>query len=701
MREQTEQQARFSFASLREKFLDALPYLVFFVLLFFTIYYLFGVADALLGIVFLFFSRAIIQDPGLSFANYLRRLCWFVLMGVCASIAGLNDVLFVVMSFCYLFFITLTQSDDYLPRNFYWLGLGYLFLLIYPITPGEILPRLAALGLSIALTTAFIYLMRFTLRKTGKLDEFARDRAFMREAFDDVATQLRLLAQAPETEPTNNTDPSLTDTSPSSSATSAAKEPQPSASTLEAQVEPERTFTLAQDYAQTEYATVLRQGGILSGRQCYTFALLLCCEQISDLIHATSKNAQGITPKNREYFADLAAVFKAVATKKITRISEIVSELEAFLERRGFDTTCYHESWNAILEALVRTLRDTRLSRDESTPFLKSIRYRYHFLRDNISLKNTQTRFSLQLATIVTIAVLADIALTHLIGLDFGIWIPIVAFTILNTYNDETLRSTKNSTIGTLVGIAIFALFVHFIPSPFLMPTVITLCYLVILMNISQTVSITAGTQMALTALYSADASLGMTLVIRLGFVIIAATCVVMVIFLFMRTQRTTTIRTKIIELERIDGRLLAQIDLGIKRGHVNLWRAVQLLYYLHMNSAFMENLANSLSLKEIKWEERPSRRESLAQIKQLKQDVQRVLQLNYKFAMDAAHAVMLLDPRRVHDDLLSDEPQHDLDNASPDTTARIKHIDATNERLKEKTHDLETMRYLEEDLKD
>ena len=77
------------------------------------------------------------------------------------------------------------------------------------------------------------------------------------------------------------------------------------------------------------------------------------------------------------------------------------------------------------------------------------------------------------------------------------------------------------------------------------------------------------------------------------------------------------------------------------------------------------------------------------------------LLQLNYKFAMDAAHAVMLLDPRRVHDDLLSDEPQHDLDNASPDTTARIKHIDATNERLKEKTHDLETMRYLEEDLKD
>ena len=51
---------------------------------------------------------------------------------------------------------------------------------------------------------------------------------------------------------------------------------------------------------------------------------------------------------------------------------------------------------------------------------------------------------------------------------------------------------------------------------------------------------------------------------------------------------------------------------------------------------------------------------------------------------------------------LLSDEPlRHDLDNASPDTTARIKHIDATNERLKEKTHDLETMRYLEEDLKD
>ena len=133
MREQTEQQARFSFASLREKFLDALPYLVFFVLLFFTIYYLFRRSRCPARHRVPLLSRAIIQDPGLSFANYLRRLCWFVLMGVCASIAGLNDVLFVVMSFCYLFFITLTQSDDYLPRNFYWLGLGYLFLLIHPL----------------------------------------------------------------------------------------------------------------------------------------------------------------------------------------------------------------------------------------------------------------------------------------------------------------------------------------------------------------------------------------------------------------------------------------------------------------------------------------------------------------------------------------------------------------------------------------
>lgn len=682
------------------KFIEALPYLVFFVGLFFVIYHFFGVADALLGIIFLFFSRTIIEEPGLSFVNYARRLGWFIVMALCATLAGLQEFLFVGVTFFYLFLITLTQSDDYLPRNFYWLGMGYLLLLIYPVSIPEIPTRLLATLLSIACTTLFIYSMRAILTKTGKLNVFARDREYVRKAFEDISKQLVVLAElgavsVAEVQKTEGfTEVADARFTHIADADCVADLPDPSV--LQRKIRPKQTYRIAQEYAQLEYGTVFRQRGLLSGRQCYTFALLLCCEQLADMIHATSKDPHAITPEDQQYFTDLADIFADYATGRITKVSQMAATLETFIESHSFADTCHRESWNGVLEALLRTLRDTRLSRDESTPFIKSVKYRIMFLRDNVNLQNTQTRFALQLATIVSLAALVDVLLTHLVDMPYGIWIPIVAFTILNTYNDETLKSTANNAIGTLVGIALFALFVHFIPSSFLMPVVITVGYLIIVMNIAPIASITAGTQMALTALYSADAALSTTLFARLALVIIAAMCVVMVIFVFMQTQRSATLRTKISELERIDRRLITQIHFGLKHGQVNLWRTVQLLYYMHMSSGFMEDLAEHLDTKEAKWESRPGRSKSVEQIKRLKHDVDRVLALNYKFAMDAEHAVMLLDPRRLHDDSLSDP--HPETWVTPDSTARIKHIDATNERLEEKLHKLETMQHIEKD---
>ena len=52
-------------ATLWRKFVDAIPFIAFFVVLFFTVYAVFGVSDALLGIVFLFFARTIVKEPGL------------------------------------------------------------------------------------------------------------------------------------------------------------------------------------------------------------------------------------------------------------------------------------------------------------------------------------------------------------------------------------------------------------------------------------------------------------------------------------------------------------------------------------------------------------------------------------------------------------------------------------------------------------
>lgn len=691
-------------ASLGRKVLDAIPFIAFFVVLFFAVYAAFGVSDALLGIVFLFFARTIVDEPGLSFANYLRRSCWMIVMCLCATLAGLSQISFIVVTPLYLFFVTIANSDDYLPRNFYWLGMGYLLLLIYPVGVEGIPSRLISVVFSVAMTTLFVYLMRAIYRKTGKLNAFLRDEGYLRRAFGDVGDQLYALAQ------------------------SAGK-----GEGAKPDVHPLSTFAIAQEYARMEYGTVFRQNGLLSGRQCYAFALLLCCEQIADIAQAAAKKHEDIDEVERAYLFDLARIFQDYGKEDGQDLLTMTDQLERFLETHRLNQSCYEESWSGVLEALVRTLKDTRMQHDETTPLMRGLRYRWRFLKDNFSFKHTQTRFALRLSIIVGLAVVADVLFTDFAGAQFGIWIPITAFAVINTYNDETLRSTIDNAIGTLIGLGVFMAFVHFIPDLYRMYVVVTLGYLVIIMNIHPIASVAAGTQMALTALYPV-ATLEDAIFGRLFLVFMAVTFVMMLVFVFMRTQRSASIKTKIQELERIDARLAAHIHQGLEQGHVSLWRTAQLLYYLHMNAWLLEELANNLDRSLASYSLHPdqsSKRKKLSESdRRLKVEVERVLQVNYQFSMDAEHAVMLLDPRRIPEQILAEETEvgsghepletcsasdlaamlafsdegdavplstSDLEHADADTTARIRHIDATAERLDEKIQKLEDLHVLED----
>ena len=685
----TNGKARAGWRRLADRLVDVLPFLAFFVVLFFTEYALFGIADALLGIVFLFFSRTIVGEPGLSFANYLHRIAWFFVMSVTATLAGLHPVSMVLVSMAYLFLVTVIHSDDYLPRNFFWLGMGYLMLLIYPVGPDAIGSRVAAVLLSMALATLFIYAMRAVRAKTGSLDVIARDRGYVRRAFDEVGGQLadlaELTAAGAGAGPRAEADAGEVLRAEAAAAARRDIDPVRVAEALH----PKRAFRIAQEYAELEYGTVFRQGGLLSGRQRYTFALLLCCEQIADMAHASAKNARRIDENERRYFEDLSNVFLDYGRGRIATVRQMAARLQAFLDGHRLDIACHEESWSGVLETMLRTLQDTRLSRDNSTPFLKSIRYRARFMRENVGRKHAQTRFALQLSLIVGFGMVADLLLTRYADAPFGIWIPLTAFAIMNTYADETMKATFNTVVGTLIGIGVFSILVRVLPDAFFMPVIVIGGYLIVLMNFHQIASTAAVTQMAMMALHSSTALLA-SAVSRFALVVIGVSCAMSVVFVFMNTRRSTTIRTKVAEIERIDGRLTENIHQGIESGHVNLWRTVQLLYYLHMSAGLMERLAASLD-KDAARTGRARRRTRENAL--LREDVERVLQVNYQFAMDAEHAVMLLDPRRAEDGSTSGQAA-----ARPDTTARIKHIDATAERLDDKMHRLERMRYLEDE---
>ena len=651
--------------SIMGKAVGNLPYLAFFVALFFADQALFGPADALLGIVFLFFSRTIIREPGLSRVNYARRCGWFFLMALCSTLAGLHPVAMVLVTMVYLFVMTIFNSDDYLPRNFFWLGLGYLLLLVNPVDVDGVGLRLLATIFSLACTSVFVWAMRWYLARTGELDVFMRDRDFVRRAFDEAAAQLRSLS-------TGKLD----------------------------RCDPKRVFAITQEYANTEYSTVFRQGGLLSGRQGYTFSLLLAIEQVAYNTRAASLHYEKQGENEKRYYAELADVLLGFGQGRINSVKEFADELEAFIGSHEMSIAEYQESWKGILESMLRTVRDTRLSRDTTSPFLKGVAYRLYYLRDNVNLRNTQTRFALQLAIIVGIAMTVDVLLTDFIGELYGIWIPITAFTILNTYNDQTLVATRNNFIGTLAGLIVFVLLTRFLPDGLSMPVVIVVSYGVMLLDLGQPTSVAAGTLIALTALYPYMDSLRDTLFDRLFLVLLAVTCVMMIMFLLLRTQRTRTISAKIAELERIDGRLAKTLRRGLERGQVKLWRTMVLLYYLHMDAELLSQLASSLErLDAKKWDDsrrlpfnekaKKRRAARLAADVKLADNVNRCLDLNYRFSMNAAHVVALLDPRRV------DYSRWRTGTVYDDSPDRLKHLDRTFERVDAAISELEELRYL------
>lgn len=595
-----------------KRIIGVIPYVVFLVALFFVENALFGVEDALLGIVFQSFAHTMVDNLGLSFRNYLKHAFLFFLMSLCSSLCGLHPVALVLGSAAYMFAITLLNSDAYIPRNFFMLGMGFLLLEIYPIPFEQIPMRLIATIFAIVCTTLFIYAMK----AWKKQSELTRDRTFVMRAFDDIGFQLIDLSHGKTQD-----------------------------------IDSHRVFKIVQEYCNTEYGNTFRQGGVLSGRQRYTFSLLVCAEQIADMIHAASRNVGTMGAREQAYLLDLSEVFLAFGKGEIQHVRGMIDAFEAFLATHKLDNYDHDTAWRATLEALLRTFRDSTASTDNSTPFWAGVKYRTKFIKDNLSLKNPQIRSALQLGIVVGVAFAIAEVMDWYFDTRFGTWVPLTSFLMMQTYRDETMKLMGKQLLGMLVGIVVFVGVVHFIPVEVRLLFVLLVGYGIILLQIDPAVSMAAGTQLALTALYS-TMSLGDTLMIRLLFVLCGTLVVLSLLFGILQARRTLTISHKLQEMKRVDERLLFHIRQDIDRGAAVNDRTMQLLYYLHMNAHLLSGLEKQVDST-------------------MAHELADVEEANFHFAMDAAHAVVFLN--------------------SDIKRERFHHLDGTTEKLRIKINDLPT----------
>ena len=639
--------------SIVQRFLSGLPYLVVFAALFFIELAVFGVSEAILCIVFLYFARQMVASPGLGTRSLIYQALWFVVMGLCASLASLHPIATVVVGALYMFAIVLFSSDDYLPHSFFWLGLGFLLLLAFPVTaPAAIVMRFVGLLVAIAVSVAFVLVARHFLAD----DAFDIDREYVCQAFGELSAQMGAWI-AGEDEP----------------------------------CDAQALFEIAQDYADDEYPTVFCQAGALSGRESYTFALLVAIEQVARTLSAAA--AQGAPAEaEKAYFAELSDLFAKFGSTRGKSVYAAARELDAFLDSHSLPYAGHDAAWSGVLGDLCDVMSDTRGSRSEDAFFELPHASRWSRVRESFSVRNVRVRFAAKLAIAAAIAIVLGEVLTTYVGLIFGSWTPVIAYVLLYTFDDETASSTIQRLLGMIAGVAVFIVLALIVPGEVHVAIAVILGLAVALTGFGQIVTIAALTQLVLGALYPSMV-LGDTLTTGLLLVFVVAAALSIVAFMLMRARGNDRIQARLLEIERMDAQMMNLIEEGpdgyllaedaefygdepedealeadeseaeevaaddetpeeqadeapaaeegeypdepVEDGYYeaddNLWFNVQPQYYLHMNACLLEDIAMRLEYKEQGLGEGAENHDWL-----LDAELDKVMQANYGYVMQA-----------------------------------------------------------------
>lgn len=96
----------------------------------------------------------------------------------------------------------------------------------------------------------------------------------------------------------------------------------------------------------------------------------------------------------------------------------MIDAIDSFLQTHKLINIEHDTAWRATLEAFKRTFENRHLSNDNSTPLFKGLRYRLTYLKDNLSLKNAQLRFAIQLGVVISLAFCASEVMANIFHME-------------------------------------------------------------------------------------------------------------------------------------------------------------------------------------------------------------------------------------------------------------------------------------------
>ena len=431
--------------------LSNVPFILLMIVLFLSTSSFFGSNNAIISIILLFFTKGAVYSS-FTFSSYLSNLFLFLFLAIISTFAQFSYTGMLILNFFVFFWLIFVYSDDFAPKNYFLFGLEFIMMQIKPVSFEQLPQRLLAIIWAFGLATLFI----FTYRKIKKLPPKS---VFIEKGASLLASQLEEVVKG----------------------------------NLKA-ARPQQLVKLTSDYCTTEYNTIFKQNGLMTKREKDTLQILLCMEQIGDLLLKTTYYHDALTEKYLLYLKALSTLFKEYDNNK-----QLIYNLNHFIKTEFFSSKQLDSDWKLVIRNLQQSIVAHELKGIRKTSFKNRLLYKLHRLQQHWGLSYFQFRFALQSAAIIT----TSYAATTFVDFSSNYWIPIMAYTTLCAYPDETVKSAITRTFGTLAGLLAFALGTQFIPgnSTRLLLTLVV-GFAIILSTNNKFFNIAIGTQIAISSIF-------------------------------------------------------------------------------------------------------------------------------------------------------------------------------------------------------
>lgn len=431
-----------------------LPAIIFGLFLMGTVILLFGRNNAVIALVFLLYTQTMAKTR-LSIVNMLLDSLWLVGYAILGTLVSMHFATLIIIGFLLIFFLIYADANEFLKTNYYIPGMAFILVQISPGTLADLPIRILALLYCLVICIGISIL----LQKRQKAGPF---NPLVKEALSCTGAGFRTLGQEK-----NSKDEAVG----------------------------KKIDALSLKLSSNIYPAVFRQMGLMNGSQKYSYGLMLCLEQLGQVLQSLSASVKELSEVDQAQFSILGQRLEAAVDPKA-----LAADLQAFLKKTTLSTDQINQELLLVLESLRERLMDDCHCRDLNTSIKTGLQYKAFTLQHRFSLDFFQMRFALQTAVIVTVCTIIAHFIPHWFNIPLhewhGYWIPLMGYLSSSIYIRDTLKKAAYKVSGTILGMLFFILVTQYIPASIRLPLTVAVGLVFMLTIKSSIVSTMISTQM-------------------------------------------------------------------------------------------------------------------------------------------------------------------------------------------------------------